>query len=1171
MAVDAIPLRTAAAAGVALNATVKYNPHLWGSDELRSIFVVRTRELRELLDRLRATPDSSVPQHVLVTGSRGMGKTTLLRRLALAVEDDPELAKSWVPVTFPEEQYTVSTLAELWRNVLDALADTRERQGASTEELGRLDGEIRRIGELPTQEQESAALASLTEWIARNGRRLLLLIDSTDLLLSNLARAAEPKAAQGKNLGQGTRSAKVDGGATPLWRLRSTLTHDPGIFWLGASYQSLETEHAYQDAFWDFFELVELRPLQVAEMRQAMLALARTFGAGRGMTAEDAEREMVRSLDARPERLKALRAITGGNPRTTVMLYELFAAGGADDVHSDLRRLLDTMTPLYKARMEALSDQARKLLAHLMEHWAPISARDLGQVSGIATNTVSGQLGRLEAEGLVEKATLAGTKRAGYQASERLFNVWYLMRYASRRLRQRLTWLVEFMRLWYSGDELTDLARQRASQHSEGRLCRGDQLEFSRALSLALPDGHADHYRLDWAVFRAARRTPDRTRSDLGELFELDGEDREYATADDYLPRFEALDARLALCPHLTEDTRAPWIEAVKSSLSLTLPHKERIADAAKDLTERKYLDVLGVLQDERDRWEQDHGQAAAGAVRDAALAGHFFPDCPDSKLAHNQILGCFGDDPQAIALALHLVVPNHQDTWCEKVVRHALELDSTNAWPWNILGLLLSEQPGRGDEAEAAYRRAAELDPQCALPWNGLGLLLDKQPGRGEEAEATYRRAAELDPQNSWPWFNLGNLLSEQPSRTDEAEAAYRRAAELDPQNARPWFNLGLLLSEQPVRGDEAGAAYRHAIELDPKNAAPWHNLGYLLSKQRGRWKEAEAAYRHANELDPSDARPWHNRANLLSDQLARGDEAEAAYRQAIALDPKDAWPWNGLGNLLDKHPGREEEAEAAYRSAIELNPRYASPWNGLGNLLSRQPGRGQQAEAAYRRAIELDAQGAAPWNGLGDLLSGQTGRDAEAEVAYRQATELDPSQPYPAANLARLFAAGGRRPEADAAYRQAATLAQAADDQGAGTDIPHFNLGFGHAHLLLQAHLWLGNRDLALQALDRLTQAAAAGDRDGFYRLKEQARECQHIGLGPALKGLMEASVWADFLQPFALALGAATLDVKGDALAGAPPELRTLAEEILAELRPAPNVGEGRSAQPIPPLPA
>jgi tetratricopeptide (TPR) repeat protein len=162
--------------------------------------------------------------------------------------------------------------------------------------------------------------------------------------------------------------------------------------------------------------------------------------------------------------------------------------------------------------------------------------------------------------------------------------------------------------------------------------------------------------------------------------------------------------------------------------------------------------------------------------------------------------------------------------------------------------------------------------------------------------------------------------------------------------------------------------------------------------------------------------------------------------------------------------------------------------------------------------------------------------------------------------ANLARLLAAQGRGQEASTVYRQAVALAQAADVQGARTESPPLDLGFAHAHLLLQAHLWLGNRDLALQALDRLAQAAAAGDRDAFFRLKEQAIDCRRIGLGVALKGLMEASARADFLQPFALALGAAAAaegaDDGVDALAGAPPELRTLAEEILAELWRAPG---------------
>lgn len=437
-----------------LQGIVKYNPHLWGDDELRSIFVARNRELAELLDRLRQTPAGAVPQHVLVVGQRGMGKTTLLRRLALGVRDDLELSPLWIALTFPEEQFTVSTLAELWSNVLDALADTLENEGTPQAELDRLDSEIQRMEALPPLEREEAAIGLLRDWIDQHQRRVLLLIDSTDLLFDSLGGAEEGKRGQ-------------KAGAASLWRLRKTLTHHSGFFWLGASYQALESGHLYSDAFHDFFELVELRPLSVDDMRQAMLALARTFGAGQEKPGETAAQVMARILDAKPERLKALRNLTGGNPRTTVMLYELFAADRQDNLHADLKLLLDLMTPLYKARMENLADQPRKLLAHVMERWAPVAAGELAEASGIPATTVSGQLARLEADGLIEKAKLPGRRRAGYQVAERFFNIWYLMRYTPRRIRQGLTWLVEFMRMWYSSDELRALAGERARAHAK--------------------------------------------------------------------------------------------------------------------------------------------------------------------------------------------------------------------------------------------------------------------------------------------------------------------------------------------------------------------------------------------------------------------------------------------------------------------------------------------------------------------------------------------------------------------------------------------------------------------------------------------------------------------------------------------------------------------------------
>ena len=279
-----------------LGASVKYNPHLWGASELRAIFVVRQGELQRLQTALLATKPGSAPQHILITGQRGMGKSTLLQRLALAVREDETVRSQWIPLTFPEEQYTVGTLAEFWRDVLDALADALQREGAAAEELAALDRKIRSLGDIPIALREGSALETLTSWVREHKRGVLLLIDSTDQLFSALgAKTQAPKSKHAR------RASKA--GSTALWRLRKSLSHETGIFWIGASYQALEASDLYHDTFHDFFELLELHPLSLAEMRTAMLALARVFGAGRGLDGEAAVFEITRTLDARPERL----------------------------------------------------------------------------------------------------------------------------------------------------------------------------------------------------------------------------------------------------------------------------------------------------------------------------------------------------------------------------------------------------------------------------------------------------------------------------------------------------------------------------------------------------------------------------------------------------------------------------------------------------------------------------------------------------------------------------------------------------------------------------------------------------------------------------------------------------------------------------------------------------
>src|SRR5438876_4734876 len=65
---------------------VLYNPRQLNRETLKAIFTARLGLLRRLTEDLH----TKRPNHQLIVGPRGMGKTTLLRRLSIAIEEDAE-------------------------------------------------------------------------------------------------------------------------------------------------------------------------------------------------------------------------------------------------------------------------------------------------------------------------------------------------------------------------------------------------------------------------------------------------------------------------------------------------------------------------------------------------------------------------------------------------------------------------------------------------------------------------------------------------------------------------------------------------------------------------------------------------------------------------------------------------------------------------------------------------------------------------------------------------------------------------------------------------------------------------------------------------------------------------------------------------------------------------
>lgn len=432
-----------------LRGVAVYNPTLLSKEELLAQFVARKALLETILEELRA---QDRPDHRILIGPRGMGKTTLLRRIYFAVEEEPALAQRWIALPFPEEQYNLTRLSDFYLNCIDALGDSLVHLGRHAEAEA-LDRKRDALPDGDEDERAEAACGLLLSMADKLGRKLLLLVDNVEMVLDRLTSSQ--------------------------WKLRELLGHDPRLCLIGASAFAPEATYTYRSAFYEFFRFHELRPLQEEEAREVLLHLARVRRAA----------GVERVVSEEPARVRTLFDLAGGNPRTLVQLYAILAQSTEGDARSDLERLLDECTPIYKARFEALSTQAQQIVDAVALHWHPATAADIAAATRLDVNVVSSQVSRLLKDGAIEAVPAVEGSRKAYQVTERFFNIWYLMR-ASRRQRQRLVWLVELLRLVYRQE-----TRPRRAGKGRPEVSLGDACSLART---ALDEPSPEHLESIW-------------------------------------------------------------------------------------------------------------------------------------------------------------------------------------------------------------------------------------------------------------------------------------------------------------------------------------------------------------------------------------------------------------------------------------------------------------------------------------------------------------------------------------------------------------------------------------------------------------------------------------------------------------------------------------------------
>lgn len=502
-----------------------YNPHIQTDAEVIASFVARRKLFARVMDDLRSEPAQGRAQPHLIIGTRGMGKTTLLMRLAAELRR-PEFAGRFVPLVFAEEQYSVDRLSKFWLNCLDSLADAWQKRG----ETGRLAEIDTSVARCETQARgvardQDAPLATrvLDELLRLAGaERPVLLVDNIQLMFERLPVVQQHA-------------------------LREVLMRAGGPVLIAASpHPVLETQD-YGAPFYDLFKTHWLSPLSVEEMRELLVELAKMQGRG----------DIATRIAAQPGRLQTLHLLTGGNPRAAVLLFHLYAEGLSSNVYADLEGVLDLVTPLYKARFEELAPQMQVVAAALAEEWDPCTARQLADLTSLPITQISPQLHRLEKLGFIESVALARGDQ-GWQIAERLFNLWFLMRLASRRQARSLELLTFFLESWFSSEE--EVANQGGT----------DLAAWDQNAAVDLSPVEAD---LQQALCMAQKANWGEAQTLLGSALDLPAQNFTRPSLDDWM-RASAVLIHLGFGTRMLEFLeqrgenlrRRPWFEAVRAS-----------------------------------------------------------------------------------------------------------------------------------------------------------------------------------------------------------------------------------------------------------------------------------------------------------------------------------------------------------------------------------------------------------------------------------------------------------------------------------------------------------------------------------------------------------------------------------------------------------------------------
>ena len=795
----------------------RFSPNQTDPQLLEDISVGREPLLQNVLEKISDSAFSGSTHHILLYGPRGIGKSHFTSLLHHRLSNDASLNET-VHVAWLHEDETTTSVVQLLVRIYRSLCQRYPDEYSADWLEAMLD-----------QSLEEIAIVLTRRLVARfEKRKLVILIENLNLLFENLGNDGQQQ-------------------------LRSLLQEYPFACLIATSQQLFKAVTDRSEPFFGFFQQIPLKPLSLSEAQQLLVKIAESKG----------QVDLVQFLktpDGRG-RVRAIHDLAGGNHRVYIVLSGFMTRESLDHLVVPFQKMADDLTPYYQERLRWISPLQRQIVELLCRQHRTVNPKEIARQLLVDQRSIGKQVRILE-----EIGYLTSTKRGRetfYELSEPLMRLAYEVKEQSL-----LGLLIEFLRIWYRGDQLQELQSTSRSPLTQV------YLKAACERLITAPDR-----RFELVQAELTKAAADGREHELAELWE------EKATASRDVWDWWQAGYYFYLINQDFSKSVACFTAALAADPNFYLAWNGRSASQI-------YLD--------------NFHEALLDSEKSISIVAENVNAWTNKGIA---LLGLNSYEPALVCLD------------------RAIEIEPTSAITWHNKAGVLS-CIGRSEDALPCFDKAIEIAPQAAHAWYGKGVLLN---GRGhfEESLCCFDKALELEPEFADAWDGKGNALNNL-GRYEASLLCYDKAHELEPTFPGLLFNRSEALFGLN-RWQDGFDSIRRAFALDGQALNALGDVASMFALIFRHSRDQAELQLHVDELVNLYERATIDRKNAPDESVAKSSRSTSsndirAIRWPANVSRQDGLnPLSYLADGLVRSLGKIESSRAtnselqSYVSAVE------------------------------------------------------------------------------------------------------------------------------------------------------------------------------------------------------------------------------------------------------------